>query len=169
MPRPRRDGTPAKPANRRKLSDAFLRSVKPDPQRVMMVWDTKQPGLVFALQPSGSRAWKAYYSRHGRPRWYHIGNAASIGLADARKLAGRIMFQVAEGKDPHAERIAGRGKGTFEELAARYFNEHAKKKNRSWKQSDTLVRRYLLPRWAKLTSVTRHDVECMFASIEAPI
>jgi integrase len=168
MPRPRLDGTPAKPANKRTLSDAFLRSVKPDPQRVTMWWDSKQHGLVFALQPSGHRAWKVVYSR-GRPRWYHIGDAQAIGLADARKLASRVMFQVAEGADPHADRIAERGKGTFEELAARYLNEHAKKKNRSWRQADALVRRYLLPKWGKLASVTRQDVEVMHASIEKPI
>jgi integrase len=169
MPRPRLDGTPAKPANKRTLSDAFLRSVKPDPQRVTMWWDDKLRGLVLAVQPSGHRAWKTVYSMHGRPRWCHLADANAIGLADARKLASRIMFQVAEGKDPVADRVAERGHGTFAELAERYLNEHAKKHNKSWKQPDALVRRYLLPRWGKLTNVTRRDVEVMFASIEAPI
>jgi integrase len=168
MPRPRLDGTPAKAANRRTLSDAFLRAVKPDPERVVMWWDDKLRGLVLAVQPSGRKSWKAVYS-HGRPRWYHIGDAGAIGLADARKLASRIMFQVAEGKDPVADRIAERGHGTFAELAERYLNEYAKKHNKSWRQPDALVRRYLLPRWGKLASVTRRDVEVMFASIEAPI
>jgi hypothetical protein len=169
MPRPRLDGTPAQAPNKRTLSDAFLRSVKPDPQRVVMWWDDKLRGLVLAVQPSGRKSWKAVYSLHGRPRWYHIGTADALGLADARKLASRIMFQVAEGKDPVAERIAGRGKGTFKELADRYLNEHAKKKNKSWRQADFLVCKYLLPRWGKLASVTRRDVEVMHASIEKPI
>jgi hypothetical protein len=143
MPRPRLDGTPAKPANKRILSDAFLRSVKPDPQRVTMWWDDKLRGLVLAVQPSGRKSWKAVYS-HGRPRWYHIGSADALGLADARKLASRIMFQVAEGKDPVADRVAERGHGTFAELADRYLNEYAKKHNKSWKQADFLVRKYLL-------------------------
>jgi Arm DNA-binding domain len=131
MPRPRLDGTPAKAANRRTLSDAFLRAVKADPERVVMWWDDKLRGLVLAVQPSGRKSWKAVYS-HGRPRWYHIGDAGAIGLADARKLASRIMFQVAEGKDPVADRIAERGHGTFAELAERYLNEYAKKHNKSW-------------------------------------
>jgi integrase len=170
VPRPRNDGTPARATpNKRNLSDTFLRSLKPDPDRVVVWWDNKQRGLVLALQPTGHRAWKAVYSLRGRPRWYHVGDARAIGLADARKLASRVMFQVAEGKDPHADRIAERGNGTFAELADRYLNEHAKKKNKSWRQADFLVRKYLLPRWAKLASVTRRDVEAMFASIEAPI
>ena len=169
MPRCTSQGTPATAPNKRKLSDAFLRAVKPDPQRVTMVWDTKQAGLVLAVQPTGHRSWKAVYSLQSRPRWYHIGNADAIGLADARKLASRVMFEVASGKDPHADRIAERGNGTFEELAERYLNEYAKKKNKSWRQADFLVRKYLLPRWGKLTSITRRDVEILFASIEAPI
>ena len=168
MPRPRLDGTPAKPANKRTLSDVFLRSVKPDPERVTMWWDDKLRGLVLAVQPSGRKSWKAVYS-HGRPRWYHIGSADALGLADARKLASRIMFQVAEGKDPVADRVAERGHGTFAELAERYLNEYAKKKNNSWRQADFLMRKYLLPKWGKLSSVTRRDVEVMHASVEKPV
>jgi integrase len=146
----------------------FLRSVKPDPERVTMWWDDKLRGLVLAVQPSGRKSWKAVYS-HGRPRWYHIGSADALGLADARKLASRIMFQVAEGKDPVADRVAERGHGTFAELAERYLNEYAKKKNKSWRQADFLMRKYLLPKWGKLSSVTRRDVEVMHASVEKPV
>ena len=39
------------------------------------------------------------------------------------------MFQVAENKDPCTERKLERGKGTFEELATRYVEEYAKRKN----------------------------------------
>ncbi len=80
-----------------------------------MVWDSHQRGLAVVVQPTGHKAWKCVYPFHGRPRWYHIGNAAAIDLADARKLASRVMFKVAEGNDPAAERKAERGKGTFED------------------------------------------------------
>ena len=87
------------------------------------------------MQPTGHKTWKVIYSLHGRPRWYSLGAADAIGLADARKLAGRVMFQVAEGKDPAAERKADRSKGTFEELAARYVEEYAKRNNKSLEAS----------------------------------
>ncbi len=45
------------------------------------------------------------------------------------------MNQVAKGKDPQADRRAHRQLGTFEELASRYVEEYAKKKNRSWEQA----------------------------------
>jgi integrase len=119
-----------------------------------------------------AKSWKVIYSRHGRPRWLHLGNADAIGLADARTLAAEAMLKVAKGNDPAADKKAERGKGTFEELATRYVEEHAKKVNKSWRQGDALVRRYVRPRWGKLqaSSITRTDIKAMMASIvEAPV
>jgi hypothetical protein len=115
----------------------------------------------------GAEELEARLLANGQPRWYHIGSADAVGLADARKLAARVMFAVAEGKDPVAERRAERDRGTFEELAARYVEEHAERENKSWRQADKLVRAYLLPRWAKLqaAAITRGDVKVMTGSI----
>jgi integrase len=173
MPRPRQDGTPARSEpNRRKLSDAFIRTVRPDPDRAILYWDTLQRGLVLVVQPTGHRAWKAIYTipRRG-PRRYHIGDAQALSLPDARRLAAKIMAQVAEGGDPHADRLALRGRGSFEQVAARYLEEHAKKRNKSWRQAAALVTKYLLPRWAKMGigSIRRADVKAAIAAITAPV
>jgi integrase len=156
--------------NKRKLNHLFVKKLKPQP-RPFMVWDSTQRGLALRMEPTGYAAWKVVYPFGGRPRWFHIGSTAAIGLSDARKMASRIMYQVAEGKDPCAERKAERGKGTFEELAKRYVEQHAKRKNKSWKQADALVRRHLLPKWAKLQAahIARSDVRAMMARIDAPI
>ena len=129
MPRPRRDGTAAAP-NKRRLNDLFVKRLAPQ-GRPYLVWDNYQRGLAVNVQPTGHKTWKVIYPFHGRPRWYSLGSADAIGLADARKLASRVMFQVAEGKDPAAERKAERSKGTFEELAARYVEQYAKRNNKS--------------------------------------
>jgi integrase len=156
-------------SNKRKLSDIFLKKLKPQAS-TFLVWDTHQRGLAVRVQPTGSKSWKCIYPFHGRPRWVHLGAVDAINLADARKLASRIMFQVAEGKDPAAERKAERGKGTFEELATRYVEECSKKKNRSWLQANKLVRRFLLPRWGKLQAadIARPDVKAIITRIESP-
>src|SRR5262249_16227567 len=105
------------------------------------------------------------------PRWYSIGNAGAITLSDARKLASKILYQVAEGADPHADRLALRGRGSFEQVAQRYVEEHARKRNKSWRQADALVARCLLPRWAKLDigNIRRGDVKAAMAAITAPV
>ena len=170
MARPRRDGTPAREVNRRKLTDLFVSSRKAQ-ERPELIWDLKQPGLALSVRPTGKKAWKVIYRFHGRPRWLHLGDARAIGLADARRLAARVMLDVAEGKDPGAERRAERLTGTFTELASQYVELHAKKHNKSWRQAEALVRRHLLPRWGKLkaTAITRADVRAVMIRIDAPI
>jgi len=152
-------------ANKRKLSEIFIRKLKPK-DRPFAVWDTYQRGLLIRVEVTGFRSWKVVYPFHGRPRWYHIGAVDSIGLSDARKLASRVMFKVAEGKDPAAERKAERSKGSFEDLYQRYL-QYAKRKNKSWMRTDKLVRKHVLSRWGKLsaTTITRADVKSVLAKL----
>ena len=144
----------AKP-NKRKLTELYVRKVKPEPT-AFIVWDTLQRGLVLRVQPSGRRSWNVVYNRRGRTRWLHLGDAAAIGLADARQLAAEAMLAVARGGDPAAERKAERGSGTFAELAERYVEQHAKKHNRSWKQAASLISRFASPRWGRLSGGHHH-------------
>lgn len=152
-------------ANKRRLNNLSINGLKPRAQP-FAVWDTMQPGLCVIVQPSGVKNFYVVYRAHGRPRWFRVGRVDAFGLADARKLAKRVMFQVAEGKDPQAERRAERNKGSFEDLYQRYL-EYAKRKNRSWALSDRLVRKHVLPRFGKLQAakITRTDVKAMLAKL----
>jgi integrase len=160
MPRPNHNGTPAAAPNRRKLTDATVKGLKPA-ARAYLCWDSYQHPLAVAVQPTGHKAWVCVYRFAGRPRW--LGNVNAIGLADARKLAAKALLEVATGKDPGAERRAQRSAGTFAELAKRYLEEHAKKHNKSWPQAAALVNRHLTPPWGKLpaASITKADVKAM--------
>jgi integrase len=156
--------------NRRKLTDLFVSTCKPQ-ARDELIWDVKQPGLVLSVRATGKKAWKVIYRFHGRPRWLHLGDVRSIGLADARLHAAKTVLDVLNGKDPVAERKAARMTGTFADLASQYVELHAKKNNKSWKQAEALVARHLLPRWGKLkaSAISRADVRAMMIRIEAPI
>lgn len=161
---------PRSKARKAKLSELLISRQRPEATS-FLIWDSLQRGLTLRVRPSGARSFYCVYSRHGRSRWLHLGNAGAIGLADARLLAAEAMLKVAKGGDPAAERRAQRSRGTFEELASAYVERHAKKNNRSWRQAEALVRRHLLPRWGKLqaASITRGDVKATMAGIDAPI
>jgi integrase len=169
MPRSRADGTPARRPRRFNLSQRRVDRIRAEPLP-FTVWDKRTPGLCVRVHPSGRKAWKVVYRKHGRPEWLHVGDAGTISHTDARRIAARVAVQVFEGRDPVAERRAQRA-GTFAEVAERYFNEHARRRNKSWAQADRLTRRYLLPRWGRLSpaSISRSDVRAMLASIAAPI
>jgi integrase len=155
---------------KQRLTELFVRKTKPR-DRAYVVWDELQRGLALRVQPTGHRSWCFVYSRHGRARWLHLGAADAIALSDARMMAAEAALAVAKGGDPAAEKRAQRSAGTFAELATAYVERYAKKRNRSWKQPEALVRRFALPRWGKLqaASITRSDVKAMMAKIAAPI
>lgn len=151
---------------RRNITDLFARKVaKRD--RAYLVWDMRQPALALQVQPTGHRAWKCIYRFHGRPRWYHVGDAAKLGVKDARKMATKLVAEVANEIDPQAEKRAQRLAGTFGELRAEYLEKYAKKRNKSWPQADRLVRKHLAPRWDKLQAsrITKSDVKALFRSL----
>jgi integrase len=157
--------------NKRKLTSLTVTKLRPAP-RPYLVWDNYQRGLALQIQPSGYRSFKLIYRHRGRPRWYHIGAADAIPLADARRMAAELMLEVIRGKDPAAEKRAKRGADTFAELAQKYTDQHAKKRNKSWKQADALIRRYVLPRWGALPAeaITRTDIKALMRRMEeAPI
>ena len=81
------------------------------------------------------------------------------------------MLDVAEGKDPVAERKAERSSGSFADLAGQYVELYAKRHNKSWKQAQALVAKHLLPRWGgmKASAIARADVRAMMIRIDAPI
>ena len=66
MARPRRDGTPAREVNRRKLTDLFVSSRKAQ-ERPELIWDLKQPGLALSVRPtSKNRGRSSIVSTAGR-------------------------------------------------------------------------------------------------------
>jgi integrase len=103
----------------------------------------------------------------GRPRWFTIGSVTGIGLKEARQIAREKMADVGRGIDVQAARAASRKQATFEELAHRYVEEFARRRNKSWKQADKLVRRYLIPRWRNLKcrDISRNDVRSVFNAL----
>jgi hypothetical protein len=84
--------------DKRRLNDLVVRRLKPKP-RPYLVWDQLQRGLAVRIEPSGYRSWKCIYQFAGRPRWFHLAACDAVGIADARALAAKVMYQVAEGKD----------------------------------------------------------------------
>jgi hypothetical protein len=155
---------------KQKITSATVTKTRPA-DNPFLIWDTLQHGFALQIQPSGHRAYKVIYRYHNRPRWFHIGAADAIALDAARELAAELMLRVIKGEDPQAEKQAKRGSGTFAELADRYLEEHAKKRNKSWQQTDRLMRRHLLPAWGGLIvqSITRSDVRALMGKIDKPV
>jgi integrase len=170
MARPRRDGTPPQATRRKRLTEFDVRRTRPEATS-FQIWDTDVKGLCVRVQPTGQRSFFVVYTRGGRPRWYHVGDTARIGLSDAREIALEVNLQVIRGEDPVADRRAERGQNTLGEVHRRYVEQHAKRKNKSWKQGEWLIKQYALPRLGNLPvkDVTRAEVRATVGLIDKPV
>src|SRR5262245_1860081 len=92
--------------------------------------DLKQTGLVFRLTTNGVASWSYRYRSptNGKLLRATIGSYPSVGLAQARKLAGAMESEIAGGIDPGEERrrrVNTASARTFGAVAERYLAEHA--------------------------------------------
>jgi len=87
------------------LTQKALDNLRPGPTR-REVPDGR--GLFFVLQPSGAASWALRYRVNGRARKFTIGPWPAVGLKAAREKANAALVDIANGRDPCAEKIASR-------------------------------------------------------------
>jgi integrase len=133
------------------------------------LWDTRLPGFGVrvgapsARSPKGKKTWQVMYRVAGRKKHrFKIGTYPTIGLAEARDEARRLLAQVQRGIDPKHEAVqaAEDEEYTVERLAKEYIERDAKRRNRRWQDKENQLNFYVLPRWGRrpVTSVTTRDV-----------
>jgi Arm DNA-binding domain len=85
-----------------------------------------------ASRPDGScvKSWQFYYrTRQGLQRRPTIGRFPQMSLSEAREMAKALDRRVSLGEDPSAEWQEAREAPTVADLAKKYLDGHAKKKN----------------------------------------
>ncbi len=151
-----------------KLTDRVVNAAKAEPQRYV-VWDTDKKGFGLRVEPSGHKSFIVRYRTNGGGRsaprrQMKLSGATGMGLtADAaRKLAERILGQVANGKDPQDELAAKRREMTVSVLCALYLDEGTETKKASTLATDKgRIERHIKPLLGKrlITEISSADVE----------
>jgi hypothetical protein len=71
--------------------------------------DELLPGFFLRVTPQGTRSFGIVYTtREGRLRRCTLGPVGPLGLSDARAQAKRLRGAVAQGGDPHGDRMIAR-------------------------------------------------------------
>ena len=127
------------------------------------------PGLRLIVHPSGQKTYALFVRVNGRLVNFRIGSAMVLSLAQARTQARRILTGIAAGEDP------ARGQARCDPglpaavavVAARFIERHAKVHNKSWRRSERLFAREILPRWGSrpITAIARSDVVALLDAI----
>jgi integrase len=152
-------------AVQKKLSDAYLRGLKAPRSSRLDIADLACSGLWFRVTAAGARSFNFRFRDPVTRRTSRItiGSYPAVGLGGAREIADAYRRAVARGENPAAEKRKARDEAatkTFGALAARYMNEHAKRRKRSWPADERNLRLHVLPRWRTraYASITRADV-----------
>lgn len=128
----------------KRLTDAALRQMAPDPDRRIERPDPGIPGLYVVVQPTGAKSFALRYRFEGRSRKLTLGRYPRVSLAEARKQALEALDAIARGHDPCAARQAEKRPDTSKDrdrvtdVVAAYLRH----KSRSLKSAGS-VRRYL--------------------------
>jgi integrase len=126
------------------------------------IWDDDIPGLGLRVLPSGRKGYVVQYRAGRRSRRMSLGPSTVLTCEQARTRAITIIAAAKNGKDPAAERDAGRKVITVKELADRFDKEHIsiRVKASTAKEYRRNLERFILPALGRLTitNITRADV-----------
>lgn len=89
--------------------------------------DASLPGLHLRVTPTRKSYFLYFRTKDGVERRPKLGEHGLITLAGARQIAKDMLLQVANGRDPIAERQVRKDAPTVNQLADRYWERHASK------------------------------------------
>ena len=147
------------------LTDTLIRSIPMPAQGRTEVADLKATGLAFRVTSSGARSWCFRFRdpKSGKTSRATIGPYPVVSLSAARQRADAMRTQVATGVNPvelrRRERRVAATK-TFQALADRYLNEHARRHKRSAAADERNLKLHILPKWKnrRFEEITRADI-----------
>jgi len=113
------------------------------------IWDEAVPALGLRISHTGRKTFVVAYRAAGRKRQKTLGTIQEITLDTARRQA--IELASAEAPDSRSKTPPSRAADasprleTVAELCETYIQRHARRYERSWRQDQMLVKRYIVP------------------------
>jgi len=142
---------------------------KPDGKVVQVdIFDESTPGLGLRVSSNNVRTWFVVDRLGGKVVRITLGRLPraprhpGIGLAEARQKALGYRRDISNGIDPRGAPAAPTKPQwpTFEKVAARFIEEWAKPRTRSWEETERIFERLVTPHWGEkpVGEITRGEV-----------
>jgi len=146
-----------------------------------VVWDTKIDGFGLRISPNGTKTFVFAYrfprGRAGKMRWYTLGKADDLSPEDARAQAAIMRGDYLRGIDPMARRDELRqqqlaelavSKTAVRHVVEEFVTRHAKKNNRSWKETERILKRHFVAQFGDrpIQSITRAEINDLLDHVE---
>ncbi len=149
------------------LTQKVLESLSPR-EKPYIVRDDEIKGLVVKVYPSGSRTLFLDVLVEGRHDMFKLGSWPDLNVAQVREKAKKMRGDLAQGKNPKAEKKEGVTLGEFFEV---YMDRHGNGK-KSAKEYRSLYRQHL-EQWKSfsLQTITRSKIESLHRKVgqETPV
>jgi integrase len=151
------------------LTDALVRSLKPDPERQFEVWDARISGFGLRVSPSGTKSFVLLLRQQGRLRRLTLGRYPDLSLAEARSKAFEAKGMAASGLDPKPRQEPPEKKADhrFVSVVGDFIERHAKRKTRSWEQTRQILNREFVAILGKrdIGAVEKRDISRILEQI----
>ena len=126
--------------------------------------DSNTPGLFLLKRESGRHSWSYLYRVSGRQKRWTLGKLEKISLKQAREMVHKSADPVGDKK---RLRIQESKRVSFASLAERYIEEHAKKSQKFWRQTQTALRHKRFKSLARrdVSEIEKRDIKKLLAGI----
>lgn len=152
------------------LTDATVRNTKPQGSKQIEIWDPAISGFGLRVSPSGTKAFVLLYRLHGTSRRITLGRYPDLSLSNARAAAYAAKSKIAVGEDPKPEKPkkqSRRTERTFSKAVENYITRHAKRKSKTWLQTEQMINREFSPVFndADIRNIAKKDVSKVIEGI----
>lgn len=136
-----------------------------------ILWDGEVRGFGVVVMPSGIKSYIVNYrARDGRYRRMTLGQHGRLTPDEARRIARKHLGEVADGRDPAAERLAQRNetRTQFSAVAEEFIVKHVRKA-RSTRETERVIRTYLLPPFGRkqIADIKRREISVFLDEMES--
>lgn len=131
------------------------------------VFDTEVRGFNLLVTKTGYKSFYLNRGINGRTERIFIGPFPDLSVEQGRMRAEVLAGEIAKGIDPQEERRRNKRELTLGELMEEYLEQHAKKKNKSWKYDESQFRRNA-SQWAdrKVSTITRKQINALHTRLK---
>lgn len=155
---------PSRSAVRRiKLTEQRIAALGTESTVAQYIYDTLVPSLAVRSTRTGIKTFVVVKKIHGRTQRITLGRFPALRLDDARQAAQGVAGDLAQGRDPIAQRKALRIRKTrLEEIWPKYLL-HLKSRNRTWARDEERWKTHVAPAFGKKAArdITRADCQAL--------
>ena len=159
---------------RKQLTKALIERTKPPASGRVEILDSVIPQLALRVSSTGAKSFVLRTRVDGKQFRYTIGDAVALDLARARDMARDVLINAKQGIDPRDERRERQREAKvadarqFGRVSELFLERYAKKRTRSWPETQRILAKYVLPRWGSrdVRKIGRSDVVELLDAVE---